>query len=169
MTSTSTVTETYTRVDVAKVFENFEADICLIARTTGLWAVEYARELATDVVTHAQEKHLSEVHILLANIQGKIVRVHEYKVATDASGWTAQRPGGNIWPSIAGGSLQIVLKYSHVWNTLGAQAQAEFKKRLKRTWGPSSIDTTYPGLTATDTRTYASNACGLGRTTREMK
>lgn len=169
MTSTSTVTETYTRVDIAKVFENFEADICLIARTTELWAVEYAREIATDVVAYAQERCLSEVHILLANAQGQPVRVHEYKIATDASGWTAQRPGGNIWPSIAGGSLKVVVKPNDAWNTLGAQAQAEFKKRLKLPWGPSSIDTTYPGLTATDTRTYASNACGLGRTTREMK
>jgi hypothetical protein len=169
MTSTATVTETYTRVDIAKVFESFEADICLIARTTGLWTIEYARELASDVVTHAQERHLGEVHVMLAQPQGQIVLVHEYKVATDASGWTAQRPGGNIWPTIAGGSLQILLKYSPTWHALGAQAQAEFKKRLKRSWTTSSIDTTYPGLTATDTRTYASNACGLGRTTRETK
>lgn len=169
MTYTTTGTETYTRVDIAKVFENFEADLCLIARTTGLWTVDFAREIAADVVAYAQEKYLSEVHILLADTQGQPMRVHEYRMATDASGWTSQRPGGNIWPSIPGGSLQVIVTNSAIWNALGSQAQADFRKRLKRSWGPSSVDTRYPGLTTTDMRTYTSNAYALGRTTREKQ
>jgi hypothetical protein len=167
--TTLTYTETYTRVDVAKVFENFAADLRLIARMTALWTDDYASSVAEDVSAFAEEEYLSEIHIVLAGTSGRPVQVHEYKVSKNASGWTVQRPGGNVWPQIEGGSLQVILKYSPVWGALNTQEQAEFKAQLNVPWSPSKVDTTYPGLTATGTRKYASNAFGLGRTTREKK
>lgn len=167
--ATLTYTETYTRVDVAKVFENFAADLRLIARMTALWTDGYASSVAQDVVAFAEEEYLSEIHIVLADVNGRPVQVHEYKVSKNASGWTVQRPGGNVWPQIEGGSLQVILNYSPNWGALSAQEQTEFKEQLNVSWSPSTVDTTYPGLTVTGTRTYASNAFGLGRSTREKK
>lgn len=167
MTYGYTEIETYTRADVAKVFENFEAGICLIARTTGLWSIDYARQIAADVVALATEHYLSEAHIILMDAARRTMRVHEYKVATDASGWTVHRPDENVWPQIPGGSLTVFLKYSPAWVALGAHGQAAFREGLNIAWVPSNVDTTYPGLVATNGRTYASNAYGLARTTRE--
>jgi hypothetical protein len=167
MTYGYTGTETFTRADVAKVFENFEAGLCLVARTTGLWSIDYARDTASDVVAFAKEQYLSEGHIILMNAARQTVRVHEYKVATDASGWMVHRPDGNIWPPIPGGSLTVLVRHSPAWHALGLDGQAAFNKGLNVPWGPSSIDTTYSGLVATDPRNYASNAFGLARTTRE--
>lgn len=167
--TTLTYTETYTRVDVAKVLENFAADLRLIARMTALWTDDYASSVAEDVAAFAEEDYLSEIHIVLADASGRPVRVHEYKVSTNASGWTAQRPGGNVWPQIEGGSLRVIQKHSPAWSALSTQEQVEFTAQLNLPWSASKFDTTYPGLTATGTRTYASNAFGLGRTTREKK
>jgi Bacterial HORMA domain family 1 len=167
--TTYTNTETYTRVDVAKVFENFEADLCLIARTSGLWEVDFARRVAADVAVYADHEYLTEVHVVLANTVRQPVRVHEYKVSTNASGWIVERPDGNVWPSTPGGSLQVVLKWSTAWTALNAAAQTLFKNGLKVSWGTTDVDTTYPGLNATTTRAYASNAFGLARTTREKQ
>lgn len=169
MTYGYTETETFTRADVAKVFENFEAGLCLIARTTGLWTVDYARNVTSDVIAFAKENYLREVHIILIDAARQTVRVHQYNIATDASGWAVNRPDGNVWPPIPGGSLTVLLSYSPAWHALGPDRQAAFKKGLSVSWSPSSIDTTYSGLVATDTRAYASNAFGLARTTRERK
>ena len=165
--STVTVTETYTRTDIAKVFELFTAELRLIARSTGLWTQEYALQVSEDIVAFAEHEYLHEVHIVLSDAQGVPVQVHEYKVSTEASGWTMQGPRGNVWPETPGGSLTVLLSYGPKWGALDDAARARFKSQRRCSWSPSTIDTRYPGLTSTETRTYASNAYGLRRGTKE--
>jgi hypothetical protein len=131
-----TKTETFTQTDVAKVFENFEAGLCLIARTTGLWTVDYARDIAYDIIAFAKADYLSEAHIILMDAAQQAVRVHEYKVATDALGWTVHRPDGNVWPPTPGGSLTVFVRYSPAWLALGTRSAGGIQEGAECLLGP---------------------------------
>lgn len=165
--STITYTQTYTRTDVAKVLEVLTAELRLIARSTGLWAQEHAMQVSDDVVAFAQEEYLREVHIVLSDVRGSVIRVHEYSISTDASGWATQGPRGNVWPATPGGTLAVILCYGARWQALDEGARERFKSRRNIRWSPASIDTRYPGLATTETRTYASQAYGMRRSTKE--
>lgn len=164
---TVTATETYTSTDIAKVFEVLTAELRLIARSTGLWTQDYALQVSEDVVAFARNEYLREVHVVLSGARGDVMRVHEYKVSTDASGWSMQGPRGNVWPETPGGSLRAILFYGPGWDALDETARARFRSQRHLQWSPTTIDTNYPGLTTTETRTYASHAYGLRRGTKE--
>lgn len=166
MTTTTTYTATYTRVDIAKVFEFFRAELRLAARTTGSWTDDYAAQTADDIIAHAIEGYVDEVHVVLHSAGGAIMRVARYVASGDAGDRTGQnRPGGNLWPETPGGRLEIVLVMSDAWRRLSVEAQRKFYANLKGSWGPSSFDLSYPGMTASAPRDYVSNAYGLRRTT----
>lgn len=166
MTTTYTATETYTRVDVAKVFEFFRAELRLVARSTATWADDQAAETADDIVAYALEGYLNAVHVVLRDGHGVVVCVAQYAVSDDAGGRIGQRrPGGNLWPSTPGGSLETILLMSATWGQVSPEARRRFQVGLKRNWGPADQNLTYAGMTASEPRDYVSNAYGLRRTT----
>lgn len=166
MTTTYTATETYTRVDVAKVFEFFRAELRLMARSTATWADDQAAETADDIVAYALEGYLNAVHVVLRDGHGVVVCVAQYAVSDDAGGRIGQRrPGGNLWPPTPGGTLETILLMSATWGRLPLEAQRRFRAGLKRSWGPVDVDLTYPGMASSEPRDYVSNAYGLRRTT----
>ena len=67
----STMTQTYTRTDIRKVFENFQADLQMLAVRTQAMELDHARECAHDVCLMAQEECLKYVHIQLYDSAGK--------------------------------------------------------------------------------------------------
>jgi hypothetical protein len=102
---------------------------------------------------------------VLLNATGKEIRAAKYTVSTDAGLWSSQRPGNNLWPRQVAGSLSVVVSYTSTWYELSVAARRRFhNEECRRTWGPSSIDTTYPGLVGRFDRRYASNAYGMERT-----
>jgi len=155
---------TYTTADIAKVFDCFAADFDMCGQSTGLRDRENVRKTSTDVKTMAQRGYVSVVDICLEDVNGKIIRAAKYVVSTNASLWTAQRPGNNLWPKTPGGELTIVITYSKAWNALTAVQKAAFMSTLNTSWVDSDIDTSFPNLTQSSDRDYASNGYGLRKT-----
>lgn len=169
-TGTATVSSTYSTVDVGKVVDQFTADFHMLSASTGLASEQRVRDVGHDVKLMAQRGYIDRVDIVLLNGTGKQVRAVKYIVSTDAGLWTPDRPGNNLWPRQVTGSLNVVVSYTATWYELSADARQRFHAdECHRPWGPSSIDTTYPGLVGRFDRRYASNAYGMERTLYEER
>jgi hypothetical protein len=165
-TATYTGTGTYTVVDVRRVFDQFAADYDMAAQSTGLVSDDHVTSVVHDVKAFAENAYLDRVDIVLRDATGQTTRAQRYIVSTDASLWSAQRPGNSLWPRTSGGSLNVVVNYSAKWRGLSAEARAAFRRdALWLGWTNSDIDTAYPNLTSQVDRRYASNSYGLERTT----
>jgi Bacterial HORMA domain family 1 len=166
MSSTFTTTTTYTKTDVAKVVSRFAADLDMIRMATGLMEPTRLSDVVHDVELMAVRGYLNRVDVVLRDAHEVELRAASYSVSTSASGWSSDRPGNNLWPRTPGGSLHIVVSYSGAWFALTEfQRQRFHTGECRRPWGASDIDTSYPGMSATQDRRYASNAYGLERTT----
>jgi hypothetical protein len=164
-TGTATVSSTYSTLDVGKVVDQFTADFHMLGASTGLASEQRARDVGHDIKLMAQRGYIDSVDIVLLNAAGKEVRAAKYSVSTDAGLWTTDRPGNNLWPRQVGGSLSVIVSYTSRWQALGIGARQRFHTdECEAFWGPSSIDTTYPGLVGRFDRRYASNAYGMERT-----
>ena len=156
----STLTYTYTRTDIRKVFENFQADLQMLALRTQAMKLDHAQECAYDVCLMAQEECLRYVHIQLYDSAGNLIKVHRYSVEKDILS-DSQRPGGNRWPCLPDGSLSVIVEYSD------NQEAEKLKKsgKLKLYWSPSSLSTDYSGMRSDGDRLYSNNSYGLQRET----
>jgi Bacterial HORMA domain family 1 len=149
-----TYSQTYTVVDVGKVVDCFAADLDMIAQATTLWTRERAQKAARDIKLMAQNKYLKEANICLFDANGILIRAAKYEVSEDASLWTTQRPGNNLWPKTTSGDLQVIITRTKVWT------QA-FQNNLQCDWGTTTIDTSFRQLARRYDRDYTSNAFGL--------
>lgn len=166
--STFTRTSSYTTVDVAKVVDRFTADVHMIAQATGLASRQRAVDIGHDVKLMAQRGYIDRVDIVLRSAAGREVRAAKYVTSTDASLWSSDRPGNNLWPRQIGGSLDVVVAYTETWWALtAAQRRAFHERECHRPWGPTDIDTNYPGMTGRFDRRYASGGYGMERTIYE--
>ncbi len=156
----STMTQTYTRTDIRKVFENFQADLQMLAVRTRAMELDHAQDCAHDVCLMAREECLTRVHIQLYDSFGSLVKVHRYSVEEDILS-DSQRPGDNRWPCLPDGTLRVIVEYSDI------QKSEDLKKsgKLKIPWGPSSLSTDYSGMHSNGGRLYSSNSYGLQRET----
>lgn len=155
---------TYTTADIGKVFDCFAADFDMCAQSTGLRSRENVRRVSADVKAMAQRGYVSVLDLCLEDASGNIIRAAKYVVSTNASLWTAQRPGNNLWPSTPNGALKPVVTYTQAWQSLTGTQQSSFMATLNESWVDSEIDTSFPNLTQSADRDYASNAYGLRKT-----
>jgi hypothetical protein len=162
--STYTQSSTYTTTDVGKVVDRFTADYHMIAQATGLAHRGYVVDVAHDIKELAKGHYLAAASIVLRNASGAIVRANKYTVSTDASGWSSDRPGDNLWPRQITGTLDVVVSYSPAWWALTDQQRRMFHEtKCVLPWTTTDIDTSFPGLPSTVDRHYASNAYGMER------
>ena len=166
MTVTATRTNTFTVVDVRKVIDNFAADYSMIGQSTGLRSRGIVDRDVTDLKVFAESKYLLALYLLLKDANGVELRGARYQVSESATGWQSQRPGNNLWPKTAGGSLSIVATLSNAWWILSEADRDAFKKRngMEGRWGTSSVDTSFSSLSTVQAQRYASNGYGLERT-----
>ena len=155
-----TSTQTYTRTDIRKVFENFQADLQMLAIRTRAMELDHALKCAHDVSVMAQAECLSKVHVQLYDSSGNLVKVHRYSVHRDITS-DSQRPGGNRWPCLPAGRLHVIVEYSD------RQMAEELKasRALILRWSPTDLSTDYSGMRNDDDRLYSSNTYGLHRDT----
>lgn len=163
--TTGIYTATYTVVDIRRVVDCFAADYDMIAQATGLASQGLVTDTVHDVKLLAEMEYLAGVDIVLQDQYGRVVRAAKYTVSSDASLWATERPGNNLWPRIASGSLVVVVSYTRKWWDLGEERRRRFQgDYLRISWVPSVIDLSYPGLFGQVDRRYASNAYGMERT-----
>lgn len=158
-TRTASATGTYTVADIEKVVRRVKADLAMIGDSTGGWTPAEAQNYAHDVEALATAGYLKHVDITLLS-HGAEVMATRFVVDTDAGGLTSSRPGGVLWPKVAGPFLRIILRYTADYTTA---ARAAMKGQLKINWSPTDADTSHSTLKAAGGRAYASNAYGMQR------
>ncbi len=156
----STITQTYTRTDIRKVFENFQANLQMLAIRTQAMGLEHAQNHAYDILLMAQEECLSDVHVQLYDFYGHLVRVYRYSVVGGIVS-DSQRPGENRWPRLPNGTLCVLIKCSDNQKF----EKLKQSRKLKLNWGPSSLSTNDSGMRNDGVRLYSSNNYGLQRNT----
>ena len=152
--------------DIRRVVDNFAADFSMVGQATGLASRDVVSRTVSDLKIFAEYGYITEVNLILRDAQGITVRAAKYKVSTAAIGWPNDRPGSNIWPRTATGSLAVVATFTNGWwDKPDAQKEA-FKSAtgLNSIWVRSSIDTSFAGMTATFAQQYSSNGYGWQRT-----
>ena len=154
----STITQTFTITDIRKVFENFRADLEMLAVRTQAMRLDHAQKCAYDICLMALGQCLRYVHIQLRDFHGNLVKVHRYSVKEDILS-VSQRPGENRWPCLPGGTLSVLVDPS---DNLRLE-QLKQSGKLKIAWSPSPLSTNYSGMRNDGARLYSSNSYGLRR------
>jgi hypothetical protein len=162
-------TTTYTRpvADIRKVLNNFRADLTMIAQATGLWTREVVDATVEDLIRFADAGYLISVVVMTWDSKGVKMPGRKYTVSNSAMGWASDDPGGNLWPKIPGGRMEIIASLTSAWWQLDAMTQASEKTKLgiSGDWTPTSTDISFSGMTAIRDRSYASNSFGMERWT----
>ncbi len=161
---TTSFTDTFNRDDIRRVCASFAADYTIVAEWTELRS---AGDIASDiaaVTAVAEARYLKEVHIQLRTATGAIRQAAVYRVSTNASGWSTDRPGDLYWDSERGDYLILVVFYNTNWTALSQAERDEFRDRHMPGWGPSSFDGSYGAMSSSTDRRYASRAYGMERT-----
>lgn len=164
MSYTSTETRTYTIADIAKVVDCFAADLDMTAQATGLLSRDLTKMFAADVKAMAQKGYLLEANITLHDAYGTLVRASKYEVIGDGSLAATARPGNNRWPQTPGGTLSVVVRYTQAWANLPGPKKEEFQSGLNIPWTSTSLDLSFPTLSGSVDRSYASNGWGMKKT-----
>lgn len=154
----STITQTYTKTDIQRVFENFHADLQMLAIRTQAMDIDHAGKCAEDITLLAKEECLECVHIQLRDCNDRLVRVHRYSIIEGILP-DSQRPGGNRWPCLPNGTLRLIISYSDVKKA----DKIKNSGRLKIGWGPTNLSTDYSGMNSGGGKFYSSSNYGLQR------
>jgi hypothetical protein len=161
--TTTTLTYTYNRDDIQRVYASFAADYRMVAEWTALRSdAEINRNIAA-VQAVAEAQYLREVHLQLKTQAGRIREAAVYRVSTSASGWSADRPGSLYWDSDRTDDLELIVFYNSKWTTLAAAERDAFRARYLPGWGPSDFNGHYGPMASSVDRRYASRAYGIER------
>ena len=162
MTTTTTYTTTYTVVDVRKTFESLEADLRMLARRTKAQSQDWAERTSADLLAFAEKDYVTTIDVILYNKAGVKLRAKKYRVDKDAGSWSPMRPGDNNWPQTSDGRIRVVISHTNSWKTRSSGQRSLFFSQLAGSWGPTDIDTSHSDLSQGKSRSYSSNAYGLG-------
>lgn len=163
MYNTTTITSTYTVVDIRKTFEGFEADIRTIARRTAKWSMTYVDRLFHDIVQLAEEEYLHSVDIVLLDANEKVIRATKFVVNANGTATSSDRAGGNDWTDIPNTQLSVILSYTSKWHNLTPEQKLKFQSdsKFEFTWVTSNIDNSFPHLNQSQGQLYASKGYEL--------
>ena len=166
---TSSQTTTFTATDIRKVVDSFAADLWMIAQSTALRSRENVESIVSDLKALAETRYLLGVTLILWDSAGKKVRARRYTVSAQAIAWGNDQPGGNLWPRVEGGSLQIIGTLSDTWWNITAEIKKQVREKigLKYSWDLTSTDTSFSDMTARQDKRYSSNGFGMERTSYE--
>ncbi|KAA3597442.1 MAG: hypothetical protein DWQ06_13645 [Calditrichaeota bacterium] len=165
MYNTNTQTKTYTVIDIRKTFENFEADVRMIARITDKWTMKYVDDIFHDIIELAENEYLESVDIaLIDDASNEVIKASKFKVNSNGTSSASDRPGkNNDWEDIPNTHLRVILSYSQEWYGLSHTEKQKFQNEngFKIGWVKTSIDNTFPHLQRNNKQLYASNGYEL--------
>jgi hypothetical protein len=161
---TTTLTQTFNRDDIRRVYASFAADYRIVAEWTGLHSSPFVDETIVQIKALAEEQYLREVHLQLKSSTGKIRQAAVYRVSTSASGWSSDRPGDLYWDSYDGDRLQLIVYFGDKWWALSQRERDAFAAVYMPGWGTSDFDGNYGLMSNSTDRRYASRAYGMERT-----
>jgi hypothetical protein len=161
---TTTLTQTFNRDDIRRVYASFAADYTIVAEWTGLHDPARVTRNIAAVKALAEEQYMSDVHLHLRASNAAIREAAVYRVSTNASAWSSDRPGDLYWDTYAGDYLALTVFYSPMWAALSQAAKDAFRALHLPGWGPSDFDGNYGTMVGAADRRYSSRAYGLERT-----
>lgn len=157
--STTTITETYTTVDVENVVRRVRADLAMIADSSGVWTSAKAADYAHDIELLAKKGYLAWVDVTLLST-GTEIKAVRFAVDADSGSLTSSRPGGVLWPKVPNAHLRMVIGYTAAYDD---DARRDMTNRLKISWTTSYDDTSHSSLSGGGGRNYTSNSYGMKR------
>ncbi|HEY8791314.1 MAG TPA: hypothetical protein VIL96_00335 [Gaiellaceae bacterium] len=161
---TTTITQTFNRDDIRRVYASFAADYRIVAEWTELHSSAYVEKAIEQIKALAEEQYLSSVHMQLQSSTGAIRQAAVYRVSTSASGWSADRPGDLYWQKYAGDTLNLIVYFSDKWRALSQTERDTFEAVHMPDWGTSDFDGNYGLMSSSTDRQYSSRAYGMERT-----
>lgn len=161
---TTTMTQTFNRDDIRRVYASFAADYRIVAEWTELHPTAHVDKSIEQIKALAEARYLSSVHMQLQSSTGAIRQAAVYRVSTNASGWSADRPGDLYWDSSAGDRLQLIVYFSDKWKALTQPQRDAFAAVHMPDWGTSNFDGNYRLMSSSTDRQYSSRAYGMERT-----
>lgn len=159
MSSSYSYSDSYTVTDIRKVMDKIHADMRMIAQYTRLWDQFYVDKVMADVMSFAEKDYIKRIRIRLIGSNDRNVRVYDYNIFKNTSGWTSDHAGGNLWSGIAD-RMSVTISYSSEWDALSESAKAKFQADLNLGWSTTTDDLSVDHLTLSPNRTYASNGYG---------
>lgn len=166
MSTSGTQTTTYSVVDIRKVVDCFAADFSMKGQATGLRSRESVAETVSDLKVLAESGYLIDVQLILKDAAGAEIRGTVYTVSENAVGWTAERPGNNLWPRTPGGTLKVIATLTQAWWDMTKTAKDSFISRnaMNSRWDLVTDGTSLSHLSSSAGQRYASNGYGWQRT-----
>lgn len=160
---TTTLTHTFNRDDIRRVYASFAADYRIVAEWTELHSTSVVANTIEQIKALAEDQYLDGVHMQLKASTGVIREAAVYRVSTNASGWSSDRPGDLYWQSYEGDSLNLIVYFSAKWKKLPKDARDAFAAMHMPNWGTSDFDGNYGTMSSSLDRRYASRAYGMER------
>jgi hypothetical protein len=160
----STYTDTYNRDDVRRVYASFAADYKIVAEWTELHSAYWIEKNIAEIKLFVEEQYIESLHLQLVASDGGIRRAAVYRVTTNASLWSADKPGDLHWTTYDGDRLDLIVSYSRKWKDLTDPQRQAFRDKHRITWSTTDFDGNYTGLVASTDKHFASRAYGMERT-----
>jgi hypothetical protein len=160
----STYTDTFNRDDIRRVYASFAADYKIVAEWTKLHGAAFVETTIAEIKALAEEQYLEAVHLQLHSASGVIRRAAVYRVTTNASVFSADKPGDLYWDAEGGDSLHLIVYFTQKWRDLTPTARAAFEAVHMVGWGTSDFDGNYGGMSAATDKHFVSRAYGMERT-----
>ena len=161
---TTTLTQTFNRDDIRRVYASLTADYRIVAEWTELHSSAFVAATIEQIKALADEQYMQEVHLQLKSSTGVIRQAAVYRVSTNASGWSSDRPGDLYWETYHGDSLDLIVYFSDKWRLLPNEERDAFAAIHMPNWETSDFDGNYGAMSSVSDRRYASRAYGMERT-----
>ena len=160
----STFTDTFNRDDIRRVYASFAADYKIVAEWTELHSAYWIEKNIAEIKLFAEEQYVESLHVQLVASDGRVRRAAVYRVTTNASLWSADKPGDLRWTTYEGDWLRLVVYYSKKWSDLTDAQRQAFRAKHNINWGTTDFDGNYSGLVGSTDKQFASRAYGMERT-----
>lgn len=160
----STYTDTFNRDDIRRVYASFAADYKIVAEWTELHSAYWIEKNIAEIKLFAEAQYIESLHLQLVSSDGRLCRAAVYQVTTNASLWSADRPGDLRWKANGGDSLRLIVYYSKKWWDLTDAERQAFREEHNITWSTTDFDGDYSGLVPSIDKHFASRAYGMERT-----
>ena len=161
---TTTLTQTFNRDDIRRVYASFAADYRIVAEWTELHTPTFVTTTVEQIKALAEEQYLKEVHMQLRSSTGAIREAAVYRVSLNASGWSSDRPGDLYWNTYDGDYLKLIVSFTAKWWDLSQADRDAFSAVYMPGWGTSDFDYNYGVMSSSADRRFASRAYGIERT-----
>ena len=152
-----------TQSEINKLHKSIATDFKIVTRKTELWTIPYCYSVLHDIKKLMSFMYIDTISIIMHDQASTPIKVKKYKILYTPQD-KDERPGNIDWEDGEGESLSVVIMHNESYERLSPEERALFQRdNLKIPWGPTYIDTNFPGLTQTLSKKYTHSTGGINR------